>query len=241
MTEPSRPASPIQAIIFDFDGVLVDSEYYGNLQIAEHLSDTGYPTSVEQALDKFMGLSGAAFHDAISRWIGGPVPDAFHHARRAEDERVLREGIGEIAGAAAFVRSLPPTLPRAVASSSSIHWIETHLDHLGLRDCFGPMIFSGQQHVARGKPSPDLYWHAAEAMGVKIERTLILEDSPVGVTGALASGAEVIGLCAGRHCPAGHGDRLRSLGVERIAHSFQEVERMIRDRIQSPFQPDGNS
>jgi HAD superfamily hydrolase (TIGR01509 family) len=128
-----------------------------------------------------------------------------------------------VAGAVDFIRALPANLPRAVASSSSTEWIRRHLAHLGLEGAFGEMIFSGREHVARGKPEPDLYRHAAEAIGVPIHRVAIIEDSPVGVTGALASGAEVIGLVAGRHCMPGHEEKLRGLGVKHIAHDFDEV------------------
>jgi HAD superfamily hydrolase (TIGR01509 family) len=136
---------------------------------------------------------------------------------------VLREGVAAVAGAVAFIETLPAAVPRAIASSSSTEWIRTHLDHLGLRDRFEPHIFSGKEHVANGKPAPDLYLHAAAALGVPIDRIAIIEDSPVGVTGAVASGAFVIGLAAGNHCFDGHGDRLRALGAHAIAHSFDEV------------------
>lgn len=174
-------------------------------------------------MNKFMGLSGRDFIDAIERWIGRTLPDEFHAVREEEDARVLREGIEAVAGAVAFIEALPPDLPRAIASSSSMRWIRTHLDHLGLRAQFEPNIFSGREHVARGKPAPDLYLHAAAAIGVPIERIAIIEDSPVGVTGAVASGAFVIGLAAGSHCFDGHGERLRALGAHVIAHSFDEV------------------
>ena len=215
------------AIIFDFDGVLLESEYVGNKQIADYLTARGHPTSVEESMNNFMGLSGADFLGAIERWIGRAVPDDFHTERRAEDERVLAEGIEAVAGAIAFIEQLPPALPKAVASSSAMRWIETHLAHLGLGHHFRGRVFSGAEHVARGKPAPDIYFHAAEAMGVPIGRTVIIEDSPVGVVGAVASGAEVIGLCAGRHCMPGHADRLRALGVHHIARDFDEVAALI--------------
>jgi beta-phosphoglucomutase-like phosphatase (HAD superfamily) len=102
--------------------VLIESEYIGNKQIAETLSGIGHPTTVEQAMANFMGLSGRSFLDAVESWIGKPVPDAFHSARRREDERVLREGIAAVAGAVQFIETLPPDLPRAIASSSSPTW-----------------------------------------------------------------------------------------------------------------------
>ena len=214
-------------LIFDFDGVLLESEYAGNKQIADWLTAAGHPTSVHDAMHHFMGLAGPAFIAAIERWIGGPLPEGFAAARKAEDLRVLAEGLEEVRGAVAFIRSLPAGLPRAVASSSSSRWIREHLRHLGLADAFGEMIFSGREHVARGKPAPDLYLHAAAALGVDIDRIAIIEDSPVGVQGALASGAEVIGLVAGQHCLPGHAQRLQSLGVRLIAHNFDEVAAIL--------------
>jgi HAD superfamily hydrolase (TIGR01509 family) len=214
-------------LIFDFDGVLLESEYAGNKQIADYLTAIGHPTSPEDSMREFMGLAEKPFHDAIERWIGRPLPDDFHAARRAEDERVLREGLEAVAGAVAFLETLPRELPRAIASSSRIDWIERHLDHLKLRHHFGALIFSGRDHVERGKPAPDLYIHAAKAMGVPIDRVAIIEDSPVGVRGAIASGAFVIGLAAGSHCFDGHGERLKALGAHAIAESFEDVARLI--------------
>ena len=210
------------ALILDFDGVLLESEYAGNKQIADYLTAIGHPTTPEQSMANFMGLADAPFRAAIERWIGGPLPAGFEATRKAEDQRVLEEGLPAVAGALRFVEALPPELPRAIASSSSTEWIRAHLRHLGIERHF-PMVFSGREHVERGKPAPDLYLHAAKALGADIRRTLIVEDSPVGATGALASGATVVGLCAGSHCAPDHGDRLRALGVERIAHSFDEV------------------
>ena len=214
-------------LILDFDGVLLESEYAGNKQIADYLSSIGHPTTAEDSMSNFMGLSGRDFLEAIERWIGRPLPGDFHAARAEEDARVLAEGLAAVAGAVAFVESLPPELPRAIASSSRTEWIERHLDHLGLRRHFAGRIFSGHEHVARGKPAPDLYLHAADAIGVPIERIAIIEDSPIGVTGAVASGAYVIGLCAGSHCLPGHAARLRALGVHDIAMSFEEAAALL--------------
>ena len=215
------------AIIFDFDGVLIESEYAGNRQVAEYLTRIGHPTTPEESMANFMGLSGAQFLAAVEGWIGRSLPGDFYAEREIEDRRAIAEGIAEVAGAVAFVRSLPPELPRAVASSSTTEWIAGHLANLSLRDAFGDHIYSGREHVERGKPAPDLYRHAARALGVPISDCVILEDTPVGVTGAVASGATVIGLCAGSHCGIGHADRLRALGVHHIAHDFAEVSLLI--------------
>ncbi|MDQ2891669.1 MAG: HAD family phosphatase [Pseudomonadota bacterium] len=215
------------ALLFDFDGVLIESEYLGNKQLAEWLTAQGHPITPEESMARFMGYSGVDFLARIEAFIERPIPDSFHTARAAEDERVMAGGIDAVAGAVAFVRSLDPALPRAVVSSSSTRWIRRHLDHIGLADAFGDHLYSGREHVDRGKPAPDLYRFAAVQLGVAIERCAIIEDSPVGATGAVASGAHVIGLTAGTHCGAGHADRLRALGVDTIAGDFDDVARML--------------
>lgn len=214
-------------LIFDFDGVLLESEYEGNVQLAELLTELGHPTSIDHALRYFTGLSGSDFLAAIERHIGEPSPPRFHDLREAENERVLRDGLAAVVGAVDFVRSLPSELPKAVASSSTTHWIRTHLAHLGLERSFGDHIYSGHEHVDRGKPAPDIYLHAAARLQVPIHQCVIIEDSEVGATGALASGARVIGLVAGRHCSDGHEQRLRNLGVREIASGFNQVRQLL--------------
>jgi HAD superfamily hydrolase (TIGR01509 family) len=215
------------AIIFDFDGVLLESEFEGNRLLAELLTDLGHRTSVEDAIQHYVGLAGPQFIAAIEQRIGGPLPPEFHERRKAQSVRALREGVRAVVGAVDFVRSLPPGLPRAVASSSSTRWLRGHLDHLGLTDAFGDHVYSGREHVERGKPAPDLYLHAADRLGVAIDQAVVLEDSAIGAAGALASGATVIGFAGGAHCFDGHADILRSLGVRHIARSFDEVGRLI--------------
>lgn len=215
------------ALLFDFDGVLLESEAAGNRHLADLLTAAGHPTTAEDSMAHYMGLAGADFLAAIERRIGAPIPAGFHDARRGEDARVLAEGLDPVAGAVAFVRSLPPGLPRAICSSSPVHWIDTHLRHLGLRDAFGDHLYSGREHVANGKPAPDLYLYAADRLGVDIARCAILEDSPVGAMAAVASGAFVIGFCAGLHCAAGHDARLRAIGVDATAADFAEVAALI--------------
>ena len=216
-----------EAIIFDFDGVLLESEFEGNRLLAELLTSLGHRTTVEEALKYYVGLSGPQFIDAIEARIGAALPDRFHELRKEQSIRALREGVHAVVGAVEFVGSLPPSLPKAVASSSSTRWLRGHLQHLGLSQAFGDHVYSGREHVERGKPAPDLYLHAAGQLGAGIERTVIIEDSEVGAKGALASGGIVIGLAAGSHCLDGHAEILRALGVEYVADSFEEVRRLL--------------
>lgn len=215
------------AILFDFDGVLIESEYVGNRQLADWLTGQGHPITTDESMANFMGLAGSDFLAAVERWIGKPLPERFHTDRAVEDARVMAEGIDAVAGAVAFVCALPADLPKAIVSSSSTRWIARHLDHIGLRDAFGDHLYSGREHVARGKPAPDLYLHGAARLGVPIDRCAILEDSPVGATGAVASGAFVVGLTAGTHCGHGHDTVLRRIGVNAIAADFAEVAAIL--------------
>ena len=216
-----------EGIIFDFVGVLLESEFEGNLQLAELLTDLGHRTTVEEALRHYVGLAGPDFFAAIETRIGATLPPEFFERRKEQSVRALAEGVRAVVGAVEFVQSLPPGMPKAVASSSSTRWLYGHLDHLGLREVFGEHVYSGREHVERGKPEPDLYLHAADRLGVDIRRTAIIEDSEIGVTGALASGATVIGLAAGEHCFDDHDTVLRRLGVKHVAHSFDEVRQLL--------------
>jgi|SRR5437868_8535852 len=216
-----------QAIIFDFDGVLLESEFEANRQLAALLTTLGHETSIEEALQNYVGFSGRQFIDVVEARIGARLPPEFHERMRASAARALRDGIEAVVGAVDFVRALPQERQKAVASSSSTRWIRTHLEHLGLADAFGTHVYSGREHVERGKPEPDLYLFAARQLGVNIRDCVIIEDSEVGATGALASGARVIGLAAGSHCLDGHDDCLRALGVQEIARSFDELHRLL--------------
>jgi len=215
------------AIIFDFDGVLLESEFEANIQLAELLTDLGHRHTAAEAIRHYTGLAGNDFIAAIEQRIGTSLPPEFHRQMKEKSVQALKDGIDAVVGAIDFVRSLPPDLPKAVASSSSTRWIRGHLDHLGLTDVLGEHVYSGREHVSRGKPAPDIYLHAADQLGVDIKRSVILEDSEVGAIGALASGGAVIGLAAGRHCFDGHDEMLRTVGIADVAHSFEEVARLI--------------
>lgn len=216
-----------KGIIFDFDGVLLESEFEANVMLAELLTDLGHEHTPGDTIRHYTGLNGDDFLAAIERRIGTTLPPQFHDRMKQESIRALERGIDPVAGAVEFVRALPPDLPKAVASSSSTRWIRGHLAHLDLADAFGEHVYSGREHVRHGKPAPDLYLHAAERIGVDIRDCAILEDSEVGAKGAVASGATVIGIAAGRHCFDGHDDMLRSAGIADIARSFDDVARLI--------------
>ncbi|HEY7007234.1 MAG TPA: HAD family phosphatase, partial [Sphingomicrobium sp.] len=133
------------AIIFDFDGVLLESEFEANVQLAELLTDLGHRHTAGEAIRHYTGLAGDDFIAAVEGRIGTPLPPEFHAQMKEKSVRALKEGIDAVVGAVEFVRSLPAHLPKAVASSSSTRWIRGHLDHLGLADAFGEHVYSGRE------------------------------------------------------------------------------------------------
>jgi HAD superfamily hydrolase (TIGR01509 family) len=208
-------------LIFDFDGVIVDSEILSNAILAEALTELGCPTTTGEAVERYIGLNWRDTIAVIEAGIGRPLPADFRDGTR-EAFRLRLDEVAAVAGVEAFLDSLPP-LPMAVASSSPTRWLRGALQRFGLAHHFGDRLFSAAEHVARGKPAPDIYLHAARALGVEPAEALVIEDTAPGVTAAKSAGMTVVGLCAGRHCGSGYGERLRAAGADRIAGSYDEV------------------
>lgn len=132
--------------------------------------------------------------------------------------------LAPVDGLMTFVEGLEQ--PRCIASSSPPDWIVLGLARFGLADRMGP-IFSAAVHVTRGKPHPDIFLHAAEAMSARPDRTVVIEDSPSGVLAGVAAGMHVIGLCAGGHVRDAHAEALTQAGAHRIAWSYDDVAALI--------------
>lgn len=196
-----------------------------NAVLAEALTDLGHPTSTEQAIERYIGLHWADTSAAIEAEIKRELPPDFK-ARTSEAFQLRLHEITAVAGVEAFLDALPP-VPKAVASSSPTRWLRSSLERFGLDRHFGDRLFSAAEHVARGKPNPDIYLHAARELGVEAGEVLVLEDTAPGVAAARAAGMTVVGLCAGLHCGPGYGDRLRSAGASPIVASYSEVLELI--------------
>lgn len=211
------------AIIFDFDGVIADSEVRANRTLAESLSAIGLPTSYEDCLRDYCGHNWQETERRITRRLGRSLPSDFRERHRARAERLFAEGFAAVPGAAAFLEALG-AMPRAIASSSSPAYIAASLDRFGLARHFGRHVYSADGW-ARGKPHPDIYLAAANGLGIDPAACLAIEDSPTGARAALAAGMTVIGFCGGGHIidRAAHGKALRSVGVHHVAHGYDEV------------------
>jgi HAD superfamily hydrolase (TIGR01509 family) len=217
----------IRAVVFDFDGVIVDSEGLANAVLAEALTERGHAVTREQSLTRYAGLrwadcyrkieeeSGLAFDDDN---LGDPV-DAAVAARAAEMLAV--EGVEE------FLESQRHR-PLAIASSSETWWLEQTLERLGLAHFFGRRLFSAAG-FARGKPHPDIYLHAAAKLEVPPEACLVIEDHPVGVAAGVAAGMTVVALLAASHIRDGHAERVTAAGAHHVAASYAQVAEIVRE------------
>jgi HAD superfamily hydrolase (TIGR01509 family) len=211
-------------IIFDYDGVVADSELLNNAALAEVLTGIGLPTSTDDAIAAYMGKRWLDCRPLIETQLNGPCPDTVH----GEWTRLCHERASSVLttvpGLAEFVEGLEH--PRCIASNATPEWIELGLARFGLTDRMGP-VFSAAVHVTRGKPHPDLFLHAAAATNADPARTVVIEDSTAGVLAGVAAGMRVIGLCAGGHIRDGHAEALVAAGAHHIALDWDDVTRMI--------------
>lgn len=184
--------SPYDLVIFDCDGVLVDSERIANEVFRRILTEeTGMAFSLDQMFDTFVGHSQTHCMEKLEKILGYPPPDSIAERYNREINQALLEQVEAVQGIHEVLIDL--SFPYCVASSGSHEKMELTLGTTGLNQFFHNNIFSTSD-VPRAKPHPDIYLHAAESMGVELpERCLVIEDSPVGVTGAVAAGMTVFG------------------------------------------------
>ena len=199
-------------VIFDCDGVLVDSERISNAVLADDLSELGLAISAEEAHDRYRGmfLSEIAA-DAESR-LGAPLPPDFVATFEDHRECAFRAGLQPVPGAAAAVRAAQAMgFEVCVASQGKLAKTELTLNLTGLRGLFAADALFSAHSVARGKPFPDLFLHAAEAMGEHPESCVVVEDTMIGVDAARAAGMRAIA-----YAPDGRREAFSAAGVETV-------------------------
>jgi HAD superfamily hydrolase (TIGR01509 family) len=209
--------------------VLVDSEKLALGVELEVLAELGLTFDRDDYVLRFMGLSNDAFHAALDvearNQLGRPVSAEVRGSDRLR--AVMMAHLTEVPGAGEAVALL--RLPKAIASSGSRAGLERKLRHTGLWDHFAPHIYSAD-HVANAKPAPDLFLHAAAALGVAPHHCLVLEDSVNGVIGARAAGMTVWGFLGGGHAHDRLGARLLEAGAERLVRDWPEAVRLLGDQ-----------
>jgi HAD superfamily hydrolase (TIGR01509 family) len=225
-TPPIKPAA-VDLLIFDCDGVLVDSEMIAREAVAAALAAIGHAASPESIGERFVGMSNKDMYAALERDRGAPLPAGFD----AEVNRIAAERFARELRPMAGLLSILPLLPqrRCVASSSTPAMLARKLDWAGLAARFDGAVFSTAL-VARGKPAPDIFLHAAERMGAHPARALVIEDSAPGILAAKAAGMTAFGFTGGSHCRPGHGDRLAAAGADLVFSGMSALPALIAQR-----------
>jgi HAD superfamily hydrolase (TIGR01509 family) len=211
------------AIIFDFDGVIADSEVHSNQTLADFLTAWALPTTFEDCLRDYYGSNWQEVEKQVVARLGKPVPSNFRTQYHEFALSRPTQRISPVRGAVDFINTLD-AMPKAIASSSSFDYISRVLGEFRLARHFTNNIYSADGWD-RGKPHPDIYLAAARGLGVEPTQCLVIEDSPAGVQSAVAAGMQVIGFCAANHIldKVLHADKLRAIGVHQIANSFDDI------------------
>jgi HAD superfamily hydrolase (TIGR01509 family) len=211
-------------IIFDCDGVLVDSEVISCRAHAETLTRHGYPITSEQVFDRFLGRSTRQAHIEVEAELGRSLPDDFNTQLQDELYRSFEATLQAVPHIDQALDAITQAV--CVASSGSQERMRVSLGCAGLYDRFAPNIFSATQ-VTHGKPAPDLFLFAAEQMRTVPGRCLVIEDSIPGITGAVAAGMTVLGFHGGSHCRPGYADTLRAAGAAATFDDMRELPGLI--------------
>ncbi|WP_425052158.1 HAD family hydrolase [Psychromarinibacter sp. S121] len=217
---------PPGLVIFDCDGVLVDSEPISLAVTLEVLAEEGCPLDLSTGYARFLGRSLAS----VARWLreehGVDLDDAMKTRLRARLFERFRSDLQPIAGVAQTVAALP--CPACVASSSQPDRIRLSLDLTGLLPLFDPHIFSATM-VEHGKPAPDLFLHAARQMGVAPADCVVVEDSPAGIRAAKAAGMRVVAFVGGAHAePADLRQAVANLAPNAIISAMADLPAVLQ-------------
>ena len=227
---PTPQHNAFKAVIFDCDGVLVDSEKLALEVELEVLAELGLTFERDDYVLRFMGLSTEAFHAAVEeearKRLGRSIDSEVRGSERLR--QVMIEQLTEVPGALQAIAALK--LPKAIASSGSRAGLERKLKQTGLWQHFAPYVYSAD-HVAKAKPAPDLFLHAAAALGAEPADCLALEDSVNGVIAARVAGMRVWGFLGGGHAHDGLGQCLVTAGAERLVKDWPEAARLLSENL----------
>lgn len=213
----------MKAIIFDCDGVLVNTEVLSAQAYRNVYARHGLTISHETFLS-VIGLKQADILKTLRGEEGGLLPPQGDAELTAEVLALIRDHVQPTPGIADFLAAL--AVPFCVASSSDVPRIELSLGTAGLLSHFAGRVFSSSM-VAHGKPAPDLFLLAAQKLGVAPGDCIVFEDSVAGITAAKAAGMVGIGYLGGGHVPPSHGDRLRANGADFVIDTWAQAPALI--------------
>jgi HAD superfamily hydrolase (TIGR01509 family) len=215
-------------LIFDCDGVLVDSEVLACRAVSEALAEFGLSLPIEEVAERFLGRSSKDMYAALEADWGCVLSDAVRSRIRAHSQDLFDRELQPVKDIASALDALAG--PRCVASSSGPEAIAYKLDRTDLLHRFELTSLFSSRMVSRGKPEPDLFLHAAERMGAEPTRCLVIEDSVPGVMAAKAAGMTAFGFIGASHCRAGHEGRLSAAGADLIFGEMRGLPSLIAQR-----------
>lgn len=219
----------MDAVIFDCDGVLIDSETIAHEVEVEAMKRLGLLFDSHKYKAQFQGLAVRDWSDALDAHhraqLGVPLPDGAIQTISAEITRRVLADIRPIDGAVAAARAFAGL--KAIASSSPKVELHGKVRGLGLWDDFDGHVYSGDD-VQRGKPAPDLFLLAAERLSVAPARCVVIEDSVNGVKAGIAAGMTVWGFIGGPHCLPDQAERLTGAGALRVLPHMSDVAQALR-------------
>ncbi|WPG37145.1 HAD family phosphatase [Variovorax sp. EBFNA2] len=218
---------PFSAVLFDCDGVLVDSEPITNRVLAEMLGELGWHLTPTESMDIFTGKAVKDETALIEAKTGFRITDDWLRGFRARRNEALDRDLVAIPHAPAAIREIHTRLKGRIACASGAdrHKVELQLAKVGLLDCFEGRIFSGHE-MPRSKPYPDVYLAAAEALGVDPTRCAVVEDTVTGATAGVAAGATVFGYSTGESGHSGPG-ALRGAGAVAVFSDMTELPALL--------------
>ncbi|WP_274425687.1 HAD family hydrolase [Chelativorans sp. YIM 93263] len=208
-------------IIFDCDGVLVDSEPISIAVLLEILNEAGLRIDIDDAYGRFLGRSMASIAASVKAEFGFAITDLHLEDMRARLYERFRRELRPMQGLASVLTE--SRIARCVASSSQPERIHLSLTVTGLLDYFQPHIYSSTM-VANGKPAPDLFLHAAGAMGAAPAECVVVEDSPAGIEAARRAGMRVLGFVGGSH--AAPADLRKTFETLKPDHVFDDMRQL---------------
>ena len=209
-------------IIFDCDGVLIDSEILSARVDSELLGEIGYEITPEELAHRFAGITTERIFELVGEEMGRAVPTKLIERAKRETDKKLKEEVLPIGGVQEMLDALDD--PRCICSNSRPERLQISLTKAGLWDRFRPYVFSAQAvGEGRGKPAPDVFLHAAGIFETEPADAIVIEDSVAGITGAVAAGMRVIGFTGASHTWPGHGEVLMEAGALTVIRRLSEV------------------
>jgi len=216
-----------EAVLFDCDGVLVDSEPITNRVLRDMLAQRGWDMTPEECMRTFVGKAVKDEAALIEQRTGRPLTTEWLQDFWAQRNVALERELGPIPGAPVAVRTIHAAYGGRIACASGAdrRKVVLQLEKVGIFDCFDGRIFSGHE-MPRSKPAPDVYLAAAAALGADPARCAVVEDTVTGATAGLAAGATVFGYCPGgpSHSSA---QEMRALGVQALFHDMAELPALL--------------